>query len=180
MWPSPYFTDFLRVQAWRYPQLLRRRGELFAAGIALVRGIVQRREYERLEALFDERISCGREPAIAQLFELAEPYLHPEVDVPVTTQVAKVVDFVRKGAAGVVHVLPIHCMLSTAAAGAFPRIRADHGGAPILTLIYDGLQATNQTTRLQAFMSQLTGRPAACPRRAVASLPACPSVGATP
>jgi hypothetical protein len=123
-----------------------------------VRGVVQRRDYERLERLFADRIPSGREPAIADIFALAEPYLPPEVDVPVTTQVAKAVDFIRKGADGVVHVLPINCMLSTAAAGAFPRVRADHAQAPILTLIYDGLQATNQATRLQAFMSQIAAR----------------------
>ena len=163
VWLSPYFTDYLRVQAWRYPQLARRTQGLRAASIAFVRGVVQRRDYERLERLFDDRLDCGREPAIAQILDLAAPYLHPEIDVPVTTQVAKAVDFIRKGAAGIVHVLPINCMLSTAAAGTYPRVRADHGDAPILTLIYDGLQATNQTTRLQAFMSQLAAPPAPAP-----------------
>jgi predicted nucleotide-binding protein (sugar kinase/HSP70/actin superfamily) len=155
VWMTPYFTDYLRVQARRYPRLLWRRGRRVAAAVAAVRALVQSREYARLEALFDGRIANSPEPAIARLFELAEPYVPDGIEVPVASQVAKVVDFIHKGAAGIVHVLPLGCMMSTAAAGAYPRIRADHADTPILTLIYDCLQATNQHTRLQAFMHQL-------------------------
>ena len=176
VWPTPYFTDYLRVQAWRYPTLLRRKGHLLAAAVAFIRGIVGRRDYARLERLFDGRIANSPEPSIACLFGLAAPYLPAEVELPVTSQVAKAIDFIQKGAAGIVHVLPLGCMMSTAAAGVHPRIRADHGDTPILTLHFDGLQVTNQLTRLQAFMHQIHARAVAAGHPRTTPSPPIPSL----
>ncbi|MFP4057393.1 MAG: acyl-CoA dehydratase activase [Candidatus Brocadiia bacterium] len=158
VWMTPFFTDYLRVHGGRYPRMLRRRGELAAAAVALVRGIVQRRDYARLERLFEGRMANCPEPSASELYELAAPYLPAQSEAPIVTQVAKAADFIRKGAAGIVHVVPLGCMMSTAAAAAFPQLLADHPGVPILTLIYDCLQGTNQTTRLQAFMDQVLAR----------------------
>jgi predicted nucleotide-binding protein (sugar kinase/HSP70/actin superfamily) len=160
VWPSPYFTDYLRIQARTYPTMLRRMGRLAGAVTAWVKYIVQSRDYDRLERLFEPFLVNKREPTVPEIFAYTEPFLSREMEAPVVVNVAKAVDFALKGCAGLVHAIPLGCLMSTAAASTFPRLRAHHANIPILSLTYDGLQATNQRSRLQAFMHQVGTPPA--------------------
>jgi len=163
VWLSPYFTDYLRVQGQRYPKMLRRMGRWGASVVASIKRIVQMRDYDRLEQLFEPFLANKREPTVAEIGAYAEPLLGRGMEVPVVVNVAKAVDFARKGCAGLVHAIPLGCLMSTVAASTFPRLRAQHADIPILSLTYDGIQGTNQLTRLQAFMHQVgtDGRPGA-------------------
>jgi len=160
VWASPYFTDYLRLQGRDYPRLLARMGKPLASAIGRVRGIVQRRDYGRIEDILRPHLRGVAEPPIPDLFALAASYLDPDMLPHVVIGTGKAVDFARRGFAGLVNVLPLACLTATAVAGHFPMLRADHNGLPILTLTYDCLQSTNQSTRLQAFMHQVHSRSA--------------------
>ncbi|MFW6163716.1 MAG: hypothetical protein ACODAJ_13180, partial [Planctomycetota bacterium] len=158
VWLTPYCTDYLRAQGYLYPKMLRKTGRFAAALVHSIRHIVQMRDYDRIEQLFAPFLINDREPTLAEIIAYAQPYFPPEMEVPIIGNVAKAVDFARKGCAGLINLVPFGCLLGNAYAASFPRLRADHNGIPILNLVFDGLQATNQRTRLEAFMSQIRSR----------------------
>ena len=158
VWSSPYFTDYLRLQARVYPRVLAMARRPLAALAGWVRRLVQEREYEKLEEMFAGHLGGAREPALEAVFALAAPYLDPEMLPHVVLGTGKAADFVARGFAGLVNVLPLACLTATSVASHFPMLRAANGSIPILTLTYDCLKATNQMTRLQAFMHQVRAR----------------------
>ena len=155
VWLTPYLTDYLRAQGYLYPKMLRKMGRYAAAVLHTIRHVVQMRDYNRLEALFAPFLINKYEPTIPQIIEYASPYFAPDMEIPIVGNVAKCVDFARKGCAGLINLVPLGCLLANAYAACFPKLRADYGNIPILNLIFDGLKATNQRTRLQAFMHQV-------------------------
>ncbi len=64
-------------------------------------------------------------------------------------------DFVRKGAAGLVNIMPFTCMPGTVVNSLFKRFREDHDNIPFLNLAYDGQEQSHTRTRLEAFMYQV-------------------------
>ena len=153
-WPAPYFTDYLRIQARAYPWLARRAGRYLRFLLGLVRWMIEERDYRWIERLFVGHLPASPEPEPVRILADAATYLNTETDGRALAAIAKGVDFIRKGVAGLVHVMPLNCMSATCVAGVLPQLRADHHQVPILTLTYDCLQTTNQRTRLQAFMHQ--------------------------
>jgi len=158
---APFYTDYLRVQGRQYPKMLLRMRRLADAFVACIRHVVQQRDYDKLERLFAPFLDGERQPTVREFFQYASPYVTAAMEVPVLMHLANSVDFALKGCAGLVCLLPHGCLMASVAAASFPRLRARHGGIPVLTLAYDGLQDTNQRTRLQAFMHQAVDRPQA-------------------
>jgi predicted nucleotide-binding protein (sugar kinase/HSP70/actin superfamily) len=64
-------------------------------------------------------------------------------------------DFVRKGACGLVNIMPFTCMPGTVVNSLFKRFREEHHNIPFLNLAYDGQEQTHTRTRLEAFMYQV-------------------------
>ncbi len=158
VWFSPYFTDYLRLQARVYSRMMVKARRPVAALAAWLRRLVQERDYERLEDLFVGHLDGTREPTLEGVFTLASPYLDPRMLPHVVLGTGKAADFVARGFAGLVNVLPLACLTATSVASHFPMLRAANGSIPILSLTYDCLKATNQMTRLQAFMHQVRAR----------------------
>jgi hypothetical protein len=98
------------------------------------------------------------EPNPLQMSRLARPYVSPGTNFLVLQVVAKLVDFLQRGAAGAVNAAGLNCMVGTAAAAAVPAIRADHGQAPVINLIYDGQERPAQRIRLETFAQQVLER----------------------
>ena len=54
--------------------------------------------------------------------------------------VAKMVDFARRGADGILNALCFNCMLGTVSAAIAGRLRNDHQGIPIANLVYSSVE----------------------------------------
>jgi predicted CoA-substrate-specific enzyme activase len=106
------------------------------------------------------------EPPPDDLLRRAAPYLDRESNYLVQQLVAKVADFLARGADGVISAAGIHCMVGVSAAAAVPRLRADHGGAPVLPVVYGANEGPAQRLRLETFVHQVKERAAATPRAA--------------
>ena len=69
--------------------------------------------------------------------------------------VAKMVDFARRGADGIINAACFNCMLGTVSAAVSGRIREHHDGIPIANLMYSAV-AGSQQAMLEAFVHQVT------------------------
>ena len=116
---------------------------------------VQKKVEHRLEEIFHGCIKNLREPSIAEILELAKDYLHPSFEGEAILSMGKSLDFVRKGAAGLVNIMPFTCMPGTVVNSLFKRFREDHDNIPFLNLAYDGQEQSHTRTRLEAFMYQV-------------------------
>jgi predicted nucleotide-binding protein (sugar kinase/HSP70/actin superfamily) len=70
--------------------------------------------------------------------------------------VGKSIEFVERGASGVVNVMPFTCMPGTIVHAILKRYREMHHNIPFLNMAYDGQEQTNSRTRIEAFMFQVS------------------------
>ena len=68
--------------------------------------------------------------------------------------VGKAIDFIEKGASGIINVMPFTCMPGTVSAAILRLVQKKYD-VPIINVAYDGQGLTNIDTRLEAFMYQV-------------------------
>ncbi len=62
-------------------------------------------------------------------------------------------DFVKKGASGIISAMPFGCMPGTIVSALLKGLKRD-SGIPCLSVAYDGAEATGSDIQLEAFMHQ--------------------------
>ena len=115
---------------------------------------VQMRDEHRLLAGFNGSLRSLHEPTIETTFERALPYVHHSFEGEAVLSVGKAIDYVLRGASGIVNVMPFSCMPGTITNGILKRVREQHSSFPLLTIAYEGQRDTQTVTRLEAFMHQ--------------------------
>jgi predicted CoA-substrate-specific enzyme activase len=121
----------------------------------MIKERVQKKDEHLLEEIFQGSIKNLKEPAVVETMALAQGYLDPSFEGEAILSLGKSRDFVRKGAAGLVNIMPFTCMPGTVVNSLFKRFREEHGNIPFLNLAYDGQEQTHTRTRLEAFMYQV-------------------------
>lgn len=66
----------------------------------------------------------------------------------------KVIDYINKGATGIVNVMPFTCMPGTVVNGILKKVREENANIPYLNMVFEGIEDTNSITRLEAFVHQ--------------------------
>ncbi len=94
-----------------------------------------------------------KEPDTKQLFEYASPYVHDSFEGETILSMGKAMDFVKKGASGIISVMPFGCMPGTIVDALLKGFKRDTG-IPCLSIAYDGAEATGSGIRMEAFMHQ--------------------------
>jgi predicted nucleotide-binding protein (sugar kinase/HSP70/actin superfamily) len=121
---------------------------------AFIMRFVQERDERRLLASFNGNLQSLHEPSIAETLERARPYLHHSFEGEAVLSVGKAVDYILRGASGIVNVMPFACMPGTISGALLKRVCEDHGNIPLLTIAYEGQQDSQTVTRLEAFLHQ--------------------------
>jgi predicted nucleotide-binding protein (sugar kinase/HSP70/actin superfamily) len=116
---------------------------------------VQKKDEHRLEEAFHGSIKNLEEPSIAETLDLSRDYMHPSFRGEAILSIGKSRDFVRKGACGLVNIMPFTCMPGTVVNSLFKLFRERNDNIPFLNLAYDGQEQTHTRTRLEAFMYQV-------------------------
>jgi len=98
-------------------------------------------------------VNYFKEPTTEEVFRYTNPYLHQTVEGEGPLTVGKCVDFIKRGASGVITVMPFTCMPGTNVAAVMTRVK-DEYNIPYLNMAYDGLEQSTARTRLEAFMHQ--------------------------
>lgn len=119
---------------------------------------VQSSDAHKIEAQFGPTCRNFHEPKIKETIAYGEKYVHPTFEGEAIITVGKAIDFVKKGATGVVNVMPFTCMPGTVVTAIFKAVQRDYDNVPVLNMAYDGLEQANTMTRIEAFMYQAEQR----------------------
>jgi predicted CoA-substrate-specific enzyme activase len=150
VWPAPFLvdiTDFSFRRDWTKGTL----GEAALLGALLLRKNV---ESWRVRRIFRGKVKRGDEPGYQEILDMATPYLGEQQNEVLVLNVAKMVDFARRGADGIVNAVCFNCMLGTVSSAVTGRIRENHDGIPIANLVYSAVEGS-QRPMLEAFLHQV-------------------------
>jgi predicted CoA-substrate-specific enzyme activase len=114
----------------------------------------QKKDEHHLEKIFKGHLRKIGEPKTRSIFKKAKPYIDSSFEGEAILSVGKTVDFAKRGASGIVNIMPFTCMPGTIVSTLLKRYREENSNIPILNMTYDGQEQTNTLTRLEAFMYQ--------------------------
>lgn len=114
----------------------------------------QKKDEHHLEKLFKGHLRNFGEPKTGAIFKKAKPYLDSSFEGEAILSVGKSIDFARRGASGIINIMPFTCMPGTIVSALLKRYQEENNNIPILNMAYDGQEQTNTLTRLEAFMHQ--------------------------
>ncbi len=114
----------------------------------------QKKDEHHLEKLFKSQLRHFGEPKTRSIFRNAKPYIDSSFEGEAILSVGKTIDFAKRGASGIVNIMPFTCMPGTIVSTLLKRYQEEHHNIPILNMAYDGQEQTNTLTRLEAFMYQ--------------------------
>jgi predicted CoA-substrate-specific enzyme activase len=114
----------------------------------------QKKDEHHLEKIFKGHLRNFGEPKTNSIFRKAKPYLDSSFEGEAILSVGKTIDFSKRGASGIVNIMPFTCMPGTIVSTLLKRYQEENNNIPILNMAYDGQEQTNTLTRLEAFMYQ--------------------------
>jgi predicted CoA-substrate-specific enzyme activase len=117
----------------------------------------QKKDEHHLEKIFKGQLKNFGEPKTRSIFRRAKPYLDSSFEGEAILSVGKTIDFAKRGASGIVNIMPFTCMPGTIVSTILKRYQEENNNIPILNMAYDGQEQTNTLTRLEAFMYQAKG-----------------------
>ncbi len=155
VWPPPLFVDeidFGMRKSISDNFKTKKYRDLVAAGLLSLR-----KDFETWKIKKKLRGAMDRfsEPAYKTVLESASPYVGPENNRILLLNIAKMVDFARRGADGVVNVICLNCMLGTVSEAISAQIKRDYNRIPIPTLVFSGTDSPSENTKLEAFVYQV-------------------------
>jgi hypothetical protein len=115
----------------------------------------QRGQEARLRRPLEGLLTHPPEASPREAMTLLRPLFDPALGTEAVLTMSRALDVARHGVSGIVNILPFSCMPGTVVSGMAPKLREAMGGLPWLDLTYDGQEATNIRTRLEAFMHQV-------------------------
>jgi len=114
----------------------------------------QKKDEHQLERIFKGELRNFGEPKTKSIFKNAKPYLDSSFEGEAILSIGKTIDFAKRGACGIINIMPFTCMPGTIVSTILKRYREENNNIPILNMAYDGQEQTNTLTRLEAFMFQ--------------------------
>jgi len=107
-----------------------------------VRSQIQRADEHALMKPFEEDFEGYEEPEIAEVLELARPYLPPDGALgEMVLSVGKAAYLAKRGADGIIDISPFTCMNGIVSESIYPKLSKDYGGIPIRNFYFDGTQS---------------------------------------
>jgi predicted CoA-substrate-specific enzyme activase len=158
VWPSPHQIDLLDFGISR--RLYQSAASFDRAGLLVNGAVALRRAVDvvRVWSVVGSRVTRREEPGYLEMRRLAGPYMPNEAQELLFVNVAKIVDFARGGADGIVNAICFGCMVGNASAAVIERIRRDFDDVPIVTAVYSGADDPSRRMVLEAFVAQVRAR----------------------
>ncbi len=155
VWPSPSQIDLLdcSITSEFIDRLTRLEltGAL-GAGAVVCKAIMSS---WRVRRAVGNRVRRYREPGYLQTLRLARPYMSNRKYELLLVNIAKIVDFIDRGAHGVINAICFNCMVGNASTAIIEKIREDHRSTPIITAVYAGGESPGRQIQLEAFVGQV-------------------------
>jgi len=153
VWVAPLLEWFLYRNV-RRANRARLAGDLKLWGKNNVMDFFMRKTEHDYAHVFEGFLRNCYEPSSVEVLDMAEPYVHRSFEGEAIMTVGKAVDFINKGLAGIVAVMPFTCMPGTISNALLKRVREEMGEFPFLNMVYDGVEQATSQTRIEAFMHQ--------------------------
>lgn len=156
VWPHTYLSGLFDYGLWLDLTRWVERGQLGRAMFKFVNKVGAEASSRPLQEAVPEEIAhyCVV-PEPDHLQRIATPYIGPRTNYLISENVARMVDFVRRGADGVLSAVGIGCMVGVSADGAMARIRSDFPDIPMVTLSYGCTEGPAQRIKLETFVHQV-------------------------
>jgi predicted CoA-substrate-specific enzyme activase len=153
--PSPFFVDEVDFDL---NKSLRKRfaGRMYGAS-SILAILYLRKELEKTKVRrsLEGAVPLAKDPTYGDIVKFTQPYVGLDGNEFLFLNVAKMVDFSRQGADGVINAICFNCMLGTVSAAITSRVRRDYNQIPIPTFIYTGSELASERTKLEAFVYQV-------------------------
>ena len=138
--------------------MARRKNQLKNLFINAIQDFFQHRIERAFAGPLEKRFGRLAEHPVEHVIDLAKPYLDASFEGEAILSIGKIVEYHKDGFGGVVNVMPFTCMPSTIVSTQTRRLSADCNEMPILNLSFDGQEDVTLTTRLEAFVEQVSSR----------------------
>ncbi len=99
-------------------------------------------------------VEMETEIELEEMIRRSAPYIHKDYDGDPVAAFGSAGGLVHANISGIVYIMPFTCMPGTLVASVSNLFRKDHNNIPWENIAYDGQEATNIDSRLQAFMHQ--------------------------
>ena len=158
VWPSPFFASMTLGAVLETRKKIRQGRLRDAAFEELTRFFTTGASRWLTGGLSPQVVELAVEPPPEELISLARPYVGPATHFLIVLSVAKIADFLCRGAAGVISAAGINCIVGTVTSSLIPALRADFAQAPVLSLVYGSTEGPGQRIRLETFVHQVQER----------------------
>ena len=152
-WIAPFTEWILYVNTISKKRSLRKKSFSNLLKVFLT-DYYQKKDEHHLEKIFKGHLRNFGEPQTRSILRKAKPYIDSSFEGEAILSVGKTIDFARRGASGVLNIMPFTCMPGTIVSALLKRYQEENNNIPILNMAYDGQEQTNTLTRLEAFMYQ--------------------------
>ncbi|HEY4708388.1 MAG TPA: CoA activase, partial [Thermodesulfobacteriota bacterium] len=115
-----YYTNFCNKRQ------MRERGEWGDYIRTVATDFFQRRDERKMEDIMNGDLRSGHEPLIKDILRNASPYLHDSFEGEAVLSIGKTIDYIGKGAHGIVNAMPFTCMPGTIVNALLKRLREDN------------------------------------------------------
>lgn len=100
-------------------------------------------------------VDIYEEPGYKEIIAIAKDYMGNLNHKVLLLNVAKMVDFARKGADGIINAICFNCMIGNSSSAIADKIKRDFGNIPILTAIYSTGNDPSREIALETFVEQI-------------------------
>lgn len=116
-----------------------------------------RREFEGwlVKKRIKDFVDIYEEPSYKEIIGVAKDYMGNLNHKVLLLNVAKMVDFARKGADGIINAICFNCMIGNSSSAIADKIKRDFGNIPILTAIYSTGNDPSRGIALETFVEQV-------------------------
>ncbi len=158
VWPAPFLVDSTDFGLHR--SMVRKQAQGKWKESAELRLINLRKDLEsrRIRQKLARTAVRLAEPGYRENLSLSRPYIGESNNELLLLNIAKMADFARRGADGVINAISLNCMLGTASAAITARMGQDFDGLPITTIAFSGTDSPVEDSLLEAFVYQVRQR----------------------
>ncbi len=121
---------------------------------ASIKDWVQKKDEKRLIKKLEDGFQDLHDFTVEEILNLSCSYLDRTFGTEAILSVGKSMEYIQKGFSGIVNTMPFGCMPGTIVSALSAKIREDFDNIPWLNIAYEGLEETNELTRLEAFIHQ--------------------------
>ncbi|RMD52000.1 MAG: CoA protein activase, partial [Nitrospirae bacterium] len=148
--PMEEWIHYINTMGLRHAINRRKISEV--VNLAITR-FVQKRIEHKLFKTFNGHLKTLHEPPTKVIMKKASPYIHDSFEGEAILSIGKSVDFVERGASGIISAVPFGCMPGTVVDTLLRTIK-EETGIPCITMAYDGSEDAGSIVQLEAFMYQ--------------------------